>query len=273
MRSMAGNPRRHPWPTTIAVAAMIVVVLFVSAERLPAAPALITVRDTGEFVIDDAKIVNADTKQNLEALLAKLQDKTTDQVKVLTVKTTGEEDIFDFAQRHYQLWKLGTKAKSNGALIVIAVQDHKVRIHTGYGLEGALPDSWCGSLSRKVAADYFREGNFSDGVKYLTIATINKVADDAGVKIEGAPDVRHVEGQGNTTVPPIVNWIIILLIFGAIWYMSYRSRGSGGGRTGWFDGGGWGGFGGGSFGGSFGGGGGSFGGGGSSGGGGGGGSW
>jgi uncharacterized protein len=272
---MAGNPRRYFRPTTIAAAVAVAAALLVCAKPLPAAPNRITIRDTGEFVIDDAHVVDPATKQTLDSLLGKLQEKTTDQVKVLTVKTTGDEDIFDFAQRHYQLWKLGTKAKGNGALIVVAVQDHKVRIHTGYGLEGALPDSWCGSLSRKVAADYFRQGNFSEGVKYLTVATINKIADDANIKIEGAPDMRHVVGQGNQPVSPIVLWIIILLFFGFVSWMSYRNRSSGG-SSGWFGGSGWGGgfggFGGGSFGGgSFGGG--SFGGGGSSGGGGGGASW
>lgn len=269
---MSGKPRRHPWLTTIAVALTLTATLLACSSPLQAAPKLITIADTGEYVIDDAHVIEPATKQNLEKLLGQLEKQTTDQVKVLTVPTTGEEDIFDFSQRHYRLWKLGTKAKSNGALIVVAVQDHKIRIHTGYGLEGALPDSWCGSLSRKVAEDYFREGKFSDGIKFLTTAVINKVADDANVKVVGAPDVRHVEGQGATPVPPIVIWIFILLIFGAVIWMSYH-QGSGGGRSGWYGGSGWGGGGFGGFGGGFGGGGGSFGGGGSSGGGGGGASW
>ena len=138
MRSMAGNLRRYSWLTLIAAAVTAAGTFLACAKPLRAAPNLITIRDTGEFVIDDAHVVDPATKQTLESLLGKLQEKTTDQVKVLTVKTTGDEDVFDFAQRHYQLWKLGTKAKSNGALIVVAVQDHKVRIHTGYGLEGAL---------------------------------------------------------------------------------------------------------------------------------------
>jgi len=273
---MAGKSNLRRRLPTFAATAALLASLFVYIARLHAAPNLITVRDTGEFVIDDAHVVDLATKQSLESLLGKLQEKTTDQVKVLTVKTTGDEDIFDFSQRHYQLWKLGTQAKSNGALIVVAVQDRKVRIHTGYGLEGSLPDSWCGSLYRKVGEDYFRAAKYSEGIEYLTVAVINKVADDANIKIEGAPDVRHVVGQGNQPVSPIVLWIIILLFFGFVSWMSYRNR-SNGGNSGWFGGTGWGGGFGGFSGGSFGGGsfgsGGSFGGGGSSGGGGAGGSW
>ena len=146
-----------------------------------------------------------------------------------------------------------------------------------YGLEGALPDSWCGSLSREAVTDFFREGKYSDGVNFLAQAVIKKCAEDANVTIEGV-DAQQPHGQGNPAVSPVVLWIIILLIFGVMSWMSYRNRGSGGGSSGWFGesgwGGGFGGFGGGSFGGgSFGGGGGSFGGGGSAGGGGGGASW
>jgi uncharacterized protein len=273
MPSMAGNPQRNPWLTTIAVALALTATLFACTSPLQAAPKLMTIAATRDYVIDDAHVIDPATKQNLEQLLGQLEKQTTDQVKVLTVTTTGGEDIFDFARRQSDLWKLGTKAKSNGALIVIAVQDHKVRINPNYGLEGALPDSWCGSLSRKVVEDYFRDGKLSDGIKFLTLAVINKIADDEHVTLQGVPDVRHVEGQGNAAVSPVVLWIVIILIFAFVSWMSYR-RGSGGGNSGWLGGSGWGGGGFGGFGGgSFGGGGGSFGGGGSYGGGGGGASW
>ena len=156
--------------------------------------------------------------------------------------------------------------------------DRKVRIHTGYGLEGALPDSWIGSLSRKTAEQYFRQKKYSEGLYHLTAAVANKAADDAGVKLTGAPNERHVAPQNNAS--PAQNTatvIFILLVFAFVMYRAYRQSGS---SSGWFGGpGGFGGFGGGFGGGGFGGGsfggggGGSFGGGGSSGGGGGGASW
>ena len=235
---------------------------------------MVTIRDPGTFVVDQAHLLRPDTKQSLEDLLAKLQQATTDQIKVLTVPTLGGEDVFSFAQRHYGLWKLGQKNKSNGALIVVAVQEHKIRIHTGYGLEGALPDSWCGSLSREVAEKYFRAGNFNDGINYLTAAVVNKVADDANVKIAGAPNIRHVP-QNDSTLP-LVFFVAFFVVVLLIMYFQRRKNPLGGWYGG-FGGGGWGGggWGGGGFGGGSGGGfgGGSFGGGGSSGGGGGGASW
>ena len=183
-----------------------------------------------------------------------MDKQTTDQVKVLTVPTTGDEDIFDFSQRHYRLWKLGTKAKSNGALIVVAVQDHKdpdsQRIWFGGRLCPILGAVLCRERLRRII---FAKENSPTEYDYLTTAVINKIADDAGINDRRRPDVRHVEGQGASSVPPIVIWIFVLLIFGVIIWMSYH-QGSSGGSSGWYGGSGWGGggfggFGGGSFGG------------------------
>ncbi len=267
--------RRRRWLSLTALAAALL-----SARFLDAAGPL-TIPDPGTYVVDTAHVLTEDARQSLENLLSELQRATTAQVKVLTVPNLDGEDIFSFAQRQFTLWKLGEKKKNNGALIVLAVADRKVRIHTGYGLEGALPDSWIGSLSREIAADYFRQGKYSDGLYRLTVAVVNQIADDAGVKIAGAPNVRHVaprnaNGGGIMSVIIVIAvWLVIILMF------SRRRRNWWGpatwlGGPGGFGGFGSGGFGGGSFGGSFGGGsfgGGSFGGGGSSGGGGGGASW
>ena len=103
------------------------------------AAAVVTVRDTGKFVIDEAHVLEPAIRDKIENVLADLERETTDQIKLLTVKSLDGEDIFPFAQRHYESWKLGTKQKSNGALIVFALNDRKVRVHTGYGLEVPCP--------------------------------------------------------------------------------------------------------------------------------------
>ena len=105
------------------------------------------VPDPGTYVVDNAGIIDPGIERQLEGWLRELEQKTTAQVKVLTVKSIQDEPFFSFVQRHAEAWKLGRKGQDNGALIALALKERKVRIHTGYGLEGALPDSWAGSAS------------------------------------------------------------------------------------------------------------------------------
>ena len=178
--------------------------LFVALLVLWAVPralrAEITIRDPGTFVVDTAGIIDDNVQGRLEGWLRELEQKTTAQVKVLTVETTDGEDFFGFVQRHAESWKLGQKGKDNGALIGLAVKERRVRIHTGYGLEGVLPDSWAGSISRAVAGQYFRKGQYAEGLSRLTIAVANKVADAENVKLSGIPEYRYRVGRRRTPI-------------------------------------------------------------------------
>ena len=175
----------------------LALVLSLAAPALlaPAAGAAVTVKDPGTYVVDTAGLIDAGTERRVEGWLRELEQKTTAQVKILTVPTTEGEDIVGFAQRHAEAWKLGRKGKDNGALIILTLKERRVRIHTGYGLEGVLPDSWAGTASRRVAADFFSKGKYAEGLLALTVATANRVADTARVKLTGAPDYRIRGGR------------------------------------------------------------------------------
>ena len=159
----------------------------------------------------------------MEGWLRELERKTTAQVKVLTVPTTDGEDIFGFVQRHAEAWRLGRKGKDNGALIALAVKERRVRIHTGYGLEGVLPDSWAGTASRRVATDFFRAGKYAEGLLALTVATANRVADGARVKLTGAPDYRIRGGRRRVTGAGIGGSLMPVLVL--LFFLSSLRRG------------------------------------------------
>jgi len=256
-----------------------------SAGRVLAAQT--TIPDPGTYVVDQANVIDANTRRQMEGWLRELEQKTGAQVKVLTVATTGGEDFLGFVQRHAEAWKLGRAGKDNGVLIAVAVADRQARIHPGYGLEAVLPDSWCGSLHRNVFVNNFRGGQFSTGIFQGTVAVANRIADDAKIQLTGIPDFRHrrstapvaAVGGGFSTLFVLMIVLIVLsrrrrcygrwgggfgggLFWGSVMSNVLRGgRGFGGGFRGGFGGGGFGGFGG------------SFGGGGRFGGGGGGGSW
>ena len=140
------------------VALLLTLLLAARGEELVEVPA------TTQVVVDRAGVVDAASAARITALLLRLRQLTTAEVKVLVVRTTSPEDIVGFSQRIFTQWRLGRAGADNGALIVLAVDDHHVRIHSGYGLEAVLPDSWCGSLSRATVSEHFRAGLYSQGL-------------------------------------------------------------------------------------------------------------
>ncbi|MCG3127506.1 MAG: hypothetical protein CHACPFDD_02366 [Phycisphaerae bacterium] len=199
------------------------------------AAAEITIRDPGTYVVDRAQIVDPGVEQQLEGWLRDLEQKTGAQLKVLSVTSTDGEDPFQFGHRHAELWKLGQRGKDNGALVIVVVEARKVFIHTGYGLEATLPDSWCGSLSRDVFAEHFRRQRYSDGILTGTVMIANKIAESAGVQLSGMPNYRHVlssgraRGRGSrapgaTCAGALPVLFFVILLAGARARRRYRSR-------------------------------------------------
>ncbi len=209
-------------------------------------------------VNDHAGILSAEAIARIEAKLAALETSDSTQLAVLTVPTLAGDSIEDFSMRVVESWKLGQKKLDNGALLVIAQEDRKLRIEVGYGLEGKLTDLTAGRIIRQVIVPHFKRGDFEAGVETGVDAMI------AATKGEfKAEDKKLKIPEQFLPFIFILFWILIMIL---------RSRGGGGPgrfnrsssyRSGGFGGGG---FGGGSSGGGFSGGGGSFGGGGSSGG-------
>ena len=116
-------------------------------------------------VTDDAEILSPDAIDRIGALLADHEARTTDQVAVLTVTTLDGESIEDFALRVFEAWQLGQKDKDNGALVVVAPGDRRMRIEVGYGLEGRLTDLEAGRIIRNIMAPRFKSDDYDGGVE------------------------------------------------------------------------------------------------------------
>ena len=246
----------------------LIFLLFVLFVNSLAASEL-TIHDARDIIVDRAGVIDAVTGTRLSLLCERLRALTSAEVKALIVNTTQGEDIVSFSQRHFDLWKLGASGKDNGALIVLAVTDHHVRIHTGYGLESIMPDSWCGSLARSVANEQFKSGLYNKGMERIVRAVTFEIAQANHVELGQSdieryyPPIDHLPtGKG---LPYVLIFLVVIVVISIL-------RRNGSTTSGW--GSSYGGFGGSSAGGSFGGGSGGFsGGGGRSGGGGGGASW
>src|SRR4030095_8482031 len=91
-------------------------------------------------VVDNAEILDAATRASVTEKLKAHEQKTGNQIAVLTVPTIGSDSIEEYATRVFESWKLGQKGKDNGVLVIVAPKDRKMRIEVGYGLEGTLTD-------------------------------------------------------------------------------------------------------------------------------------
>jgi uncharacterized protein len=115
-------------------------------------------------VVDDAEILRPATREAIAGRLAAHEQKTTNQVAVLTIPTIGDEGIEEFATRVFGTWRLGQRRKDNGVLVVVVPNDRKLRIEVGYGLEGTLTDAAAGRIIRNVMTPAFKAGDFDKGV-------------------------------------------------------------------------------------------------------------
>ncbi|AWN55845.1 TPM domain-containing protein [Methylobacterium sp. 17Sr1-1] len=225
-------------------------------------------------VVDGAGLLRPEESAALAAKLKAHEDKTTDQVVVATVPSLQGTSVEDFSNRLFRAWGLGTKARNNGVLFLIAPTERKVRIEVGYGLEGALTDALSKVIIASAVAPKFKAGDFSGGIQAGVDGILGILGGDAA-EWQRRAEVR--EDSGGTLDPVLV--LILLVVIGFVLVRLLTRGGGGPGRPHRRTGGQWivvpgptGGFGGG-YGGGFGGGGGFSGGGGSSGGGGASGDW
>jgi uncharacterized protein len=223
-----------------------------ASEVIPPAPT--------HYFNDYASVVSPATANRLNKTLEDFERDTSSQIIVAVFpKMQTDSSIDDYTVRVARAWKVGQKDKNNGAVLFVFVQDHKMFIQVGYGLEGALPDGLCKRIIDQEITPRFKQGDFDGGLSAGVAAMI------AATKGEYKGTGRTVNnGQGGSSSISGGAFItIVILIFALVIILNiFRGSGRGGGWLiiGGGGGGGWSGGGGG--GGGFSGGGGSFGGGG-----------
>jgi uncharacterized protein len=131
-------------------------------------------------VNDYANILSDSANSMLSGQLKEHEDRTTNQVVVLTIQTLDGESIEDFANKVFNDWGLGQKGKDNGILIVVVPDDRSMRIEVGYGLEGTLPDVYASRIINNIMAPAFREGDYDGGVT-RGAGAVMAILDGAGI--------------------------------------------------------------------------------------------
>ena len=130
----------------------------------------------GQRVHDDAHILKQETIEALEQRLKLYQDSTSNQIAILTVTSLDGEVLEEYSLRVAEAWKLGQKDKDNGVLLLIAVDDHEMRIEVGHGLEGVLTDAHSSRIIRNEMTPHFRKSEFDEGINAAVDAMIKAIA-------------------------------------------------------------------------------------------------
>ena len=215
-----------------------------------------------DYVSDYAQVLSPEAVAQLDSICGQLDhSKANAQIAIVTVHSLNGDDAADYANQLEDKWKMGRKGSDRGALVLLAVDDHKYRIEVGYGLEGILPDGKVGDIGRDMVPD-LKANNFSGAVTLAVGEVAQVIAADSGVTLDQepmqqAPDEQPV--QRGSALGKLIFIIILLVLFGGgsllRMLFGFGLFFGGWGRGGW-GGGGYGGGGGGGFGGGGGGGGG-----------------
>ena len=235
----------------------VLISLFIGIVLCPVFAADKYPRRGNTAVNDFANVLDAQNAARMEALAREVLEKTGTAVVVITVKEVGEnEDHRMYANGLYQAWGIGKKGEDKGVLIFLTVKERKIRIETGYGVEGILPDGLTGEILDKYVLPALSAGDYGKGLYNAVYACSAYIAKDAGVQLTGAASPYRTKSRAEKKGVSVFGIIIFLIIAALLvgtktgramlpWILLMLLSGSGGrGGSGGF-GGGFGGFGGG----------------------------
>ena len=189
-------------PLVVLLLACTLALLAALVQAQPAPEAAIPALDAP--VVDTTGTLDAAVVQRLVAQAQALQQRKGSQLQVLVVSSTGPDSIEQYADRVFQAWKLGRGGVDDGVLLLVATDDRAVRIETGYGLEGAIPDAVANRVIQEYLVPKFRAGDYAGGIEDAT-AVLVKI-------IDGEPLPAPVSRNRPVREPRDGRWLPALFI-------------------------------------------------------------
>jgi uncharacterized protein len=181
-------------------------------------------------VVDQANMLTASAEANLEAKLEALEDATGVQVAVLTIPSLEDEVLEDYSLRVAETWKLGRGKFDDGALLLIARDDRKMRLEVGYGLEGTIPDAYSKRILDGVLQPRFRSGDFDGGVEAAVDAIAGLVRGDESLPPPTSQPTTPGSSGGSSGTIPFLFFLVPVGMFslqalgargGAAWFLYF----------------------------------------------------
>lgn len=180
-----------------------------------------------EPVIDQANLLSPAEKQQLSQRILKLYNEGKGQIGVVIVPTTGQEDIFDYSMRVAEAWQLGSAKRDNGLLMTIAINDRRIQILTGYGLEGVLPDIVAGRIIHDKITPFFKQGQYAQGID-SGLTEIERILNlDPEIATQAADEIKERQEQAyqaQKASQATFGSVIFIIIAGVIGSMIFGKR-------------------------------------------------
>jgi uncharacterized protein len=231
----------------------IILLLFCCSFFGATAQSVLAKPNPPKLVTDMANVLSPEQKEILEQKMVALDDSTSNQIAIVLIKTLEDYPIEEYANKLFRDWGIGNKKTNNGVLIIAAIDDHKIRIEVGYGLEGAIPDITTASIIRNDIVPNFKTKEYFHGLDLATSSIAKAAVGEYKVARQ-----KENKGKGGSIFTFLIILIIVIVIVSAgsgggggtmsrsgagglaetIFWSSLLSGGLGGGRS---SGGGWGG--------------------------------
>ncbi len=176
-------------------------------------------------IVDEANILSASDRAEIETTLKALDAKATDQLVVVTVKSLQGYPIEDYGYQLGRFWKIGQTGTNNGALLIVAPNDRKVRIEVGRGLEPILTDTMTKIIIDNAILPAFRRGDFPAGIKTGVRDITDTLLGDAEEVKRRAQSIRKRDTRNDIEIGPLtflLFWIAVIAF--VMWTQSQQAR-------------------------------------------------
>jgi uncharacterized protein len=169
-------------------------------------------------IVDQTDTLTAEQKQSLADKIAKERTDTGNEIGILMVKSLDGDAIEDYSLQVARDWGIGQKDRNSGVLLLVAKDDHKLRIEVGYGLEGALPDIRAAHIIQDRITPQFKQGKYYEGIDSGIDGII------AAIHGEKDPNLSTGSTNSNTSWFDNIGDFLWIIIFAPIWLGSILAR-------------------------------------------------
>lgn len=213
--------------------AVFLILLFIASNAYAINFPLLTGR-----VVDNANIINSNTKASLETMLANHEAKTTNQIVVATVSSLEGYEIEEYGYQLGRSWAIGQKDKNNGVILLVAPNERAVRIEVGYGLEGILTDALSSKIINTIILPKFKAGDLNGGIVEGAQDIVSVLEGEQVNLPEGYVEQPNQEGIPIWAIIAFILFIFFIRIRFGIWFLPIGGSSFGGSSGNSFRGGG-----------------------------------